>query len=69
MRINDDEGTTLSFVYLGLSDAEAKELIDALSALPAATKGWHVHVSDRTYQREVTIYREDDETAIFAKPS
>jgi hypothetical protein len=69
VRITDDEGKPLPSVYLALSDSEAQEMIDALSALQTAEKGWHAHVSDATYQREVTVYREDDETATFAKPS
>lgn len=69
MRLNDSDGNALTSVYLGLSDNEADELIGALTTLKSARAGWHEHVSDETYQREVTVYREDDETASFAKPS
>jgi len=69
VRITDHDGKPLTSVYLALSDGEARELIDALSALQSAEKGWHAHVSDASYHREVTVYREDDETAISAKPS
>src|SRR3712207_7057841 len=57
--------TTLfrSSVYLGLSSREATQLIDALSALRDAREGWHEHVSDETYEREITVYREDDPAA------
>ena len=67
MRINDDDGKPLTSVYLALSDSEARELITALTTLQTATKGWHEHVSDAEYRCEVTVYREDDETAIFAE--
>jgi len=63
MRITDAEGKTLNSVYLALSDAEAKELSQALADLLTAEKGWHGHISDPTYEREVSVYREDDDTA------
>jgi hypothetical protein len=70
VRITDAESTPLPSVYLALSDSEATELIDALTELRAADKSWHVHVGDATYQHEITVYREDDETAAdFVKPS
>jgi hypothetical protein len=69
VRITDNQGKPLSTVYLALTDGEAKELSDALSDLQSAQRGWHAHVSDVTFQREVTVYREDDETASFANPS
>jgi hypothetical protein len=69
VQITDNEGKPLSSVYLALTDSEARELIAALSSLESAQEGWHAHVSDATYQREVTVYREDDTTASFAKPS
>jgi hypothetical protein len=64
MRITDQNGNVLTAVYLALSDSEASELRDALTQLLGAPKrGWHVHVSDSTYQVEVTVYRADDPTA------
>ena len=63
MRITDAEGKPLSSVNLALTDDEARELIDALSELESAKAGWHAHVSDASYQCEVTVYRADDETA------
>jgi hypothetical protein len=69
VRLSDTDGQPLTSVYLGLSDSEACELIDALLALRSARKGWHEHVSDESTRREITVYREDDETATFANPS
>jgi len=69
VRINDDEGQALPSVYLALTDDEARELIDALSSLLTAKAGWHAHVSDAKYRHEVTVYRDDDATASFGKPS
>jgi hypothetical protein len=65
MRITDDKGKALSSVSLALTDAEARELAGDLSELQSAKKGWHAHVKDEKYEREITIYREDDETARF----
>jgi hypothetical protein len=65
VRIADDEDKSLSSVYIALSENEADELIGARRDLRTAGKGWHAHVSDSDYQREVTVYREDDETAMF----
>jgi len=65
MRISDETGNSLSSVYLALSDAEAAELADALRELRTAHKGWHAHVSDSAYAKEITLYREDDETAVI----
>jgi hypothetical protein len=64
VRINDSEGNALTSVYLGLSDDEAEELIVALTTLKSARAGWHEHISDETYQLQVTVYRENDETTI-----
>lgn len=63
MRITDAEGNPLNSVYLALSDAEANELAQALEDLKSAERGWHAHVSDPAFEREVTVYREDDPTA------
>ena len=65
MRITDATGKALNSVYLALTDDEASELADYLEALPSAEKGWHAHVSDAGFQRDITIYRADDETATF----
>jgi hypothetical protein len=64
MRITDKNGQPLANVFLALSDEEAIELIGALESLQRAEKGWHGHVSDASYQIEVTVYREDDDTAV-----
>jgi hypothetical protein len=69
VRITDNEGKPVSSVYLGLSAGEAKELVDALSDLQSAQDGWHAHVNDATHEHEITVYREDDETAAFARSS
>ncbi len=39
MRITDAEGNPLTSVYLALSDAEARELADALADLASAREG------------------------------
>jgi hypothetical protein len=65
MRITDANGNTLDSVYLALSEGEAGELANALTDLKSAKTGWHAHVSDPSFQREITVYREDDETASF----
>lgn len=65
MRIRTDDGSALSDVYLALSDSEASELRDALTQMLTEKSGWHGHVSDATFQTTVTVYREDDETAVF----
>ena len=65
MRITDPAGNPIDSVYLALSEDEARELIDALTDLPGADKGWHAHVADATHTREVTVYRDDDKTATF----
>ena len=65
MRLNDSEGNALNSVYLGLSEKEAHELMAALAKLGSASAGWHEHVSDESYEREITIYREDDSSATF----
>ncbi len=65
MRITTRDGTVLSDVYLALTDAEARELRDDLTQLLTAKKGWHAHTSDAEYQTTVTVYREDDDTAVF----
>jgi hypothetical protein len=65
VRITDADGNALSAVYLALTDDEARELASDLETLQSAEKGWHAHVSDADFQRELTLYRADDETAIF----
>jgi hypothetical protein len=63
MRITDSDGNPLAKVNLALSEAEARELRDALGELlTTRDPGWHTHVSDGDYNREVTVYREDDAT-------
>jgi hypothetical protein len=52
-------------VYLALSDDEADELAKALTELRSAGKGWHAHISDPAYQLEISVYREDDDSAAF----
>jgi hypothetical protein len=69
VRLNDPEGNPLTSVYLGLSDDEAAELIGALTTLKSARAGWHEHVSDESSSREITIYREDDASAILGATS
>jgi hypothetical protein len=64
MRITDSSGEPLSHMHLALSDEEARELIGALENLQRAAQGWHEHVSDATLQVELTVYREDDKTAL-----
>jgi hypothetical protein len=63
MPITDADGKTLVTVNLALTDDEAQELRDALGDLLTTRQpGWHAHVSDADYQREVTVYRADDTT-------
>jgi hypothetical protein len=63
MRISDSDGKPLASINLALSDSEARELRDALEDLLTTDEdGWHVHVSNGDYSREVTVYREDDST-------
>ena len=67
MRIHDEHKNELSHVYLALSDQEARQLIHDLDELiKGKGAGGHWHISEEPeYQREITIYREDDETAVF----
>ena len=65
MRLTDSAGEALSNVDVALSDEEARELIGALENLQRAEKGWHEHVSDAASQVELTVYREDDTTAVI----
>lgn len=67
MRIHDGSGRELTGVYLALSDDEAWELIGALEGLREAKpeSQFHQHVSQADYQREITVYREDDPTTVF----
>jgi hypothetical protein len=61
VKITDAQGQPLGSVYLALSDAEARELIDALNELIATKQtDWHAHVSDPSFQVEVTVSREDE---------
>ena len=72
VRISNGEGSKLSAIYIALTDAEARELRDALNELLETTEaGWHVHVMDERFweadaakqvENEVTVYRADDET-------
>jgi hypothetical protein len=72
VRISDGEGNKLSTIYIGLTDAEARELRDGLNELLETTEaGWHVHIVDERFweadatervENEVTVYRADDET-------
>ena len=57
MRIADDKGNQLDYVYLALSEDEAKELSDALADLLIAKPGWHAHFSDRPFEREDRLPR------------
>ena len=65
MRPTDSAGESLSNVDVALSDEEARELIGALENLQRAEKGWHEHVSDAASQVELTVYREDETTAVI----
>ena len=65
MRITGVDGKRLEGVHLALSVSEARELTDALKELEAATPGWHAHLSAAGYDGEITVYREDDESASF----
>jgi hypothetical protein len=65
MRIAGHKGKPLNHVSIALSDAEAAELVTVLQNLPSAKEGWHEHLSDATFERDIGVYREDDETAPF----
>jgi hypothetical protein len=63
VRVTDSDGKPLDGVNLALSETEARELRDALGDLLTTQEvGWHVHVCNSDYSREVTVYREDDRT-------
>ncbi len=65
MRITDGQQQPHSTVNLGLTEQEALDLIIALGDIVEAEPGWHVHISGESSAHEITIYREDDETAGF----
>ena len=74
VRIHDGEGNKLNDVYVALTDDEAKQLIDRLSELIATReKGAHWHVSEEVLVseregrivNELTVYRADDDSAVF----
>ena len=66
MRLTDSAGEALSNVNVALSDEEARELFGAaLENLQRAERGWHEHVSDAASQVELTVYREDNTTAVI----
>jgi hypothetical protein len=75
MRITDSQKNELDRVYLALTDAEARELLDGLNELLKTREfGWHAHVMDERalraeeserVEREITVYRADDATAVF----
>lgn len=61
MRLTDDDERELSYVYLGLTEPEARELRDALDhVLADPGTANHVHVSDADYAKEVTVWLVDD---------
>jgi hypothetical protein len=64
MRLTDGDGNPLDAVLVALSDEEAAELAEALTALRSAKAGWHEHVTDVGGRREITVYREDDDSAL-----
>jgi hypothetical protein len=75
VRIADEDGKPLNAVYLALTDFEARQLHDFLEQLmEPAEKGFHAHITDERFwvdsdaeqvEKEITIYRADDETAVF----
>jgi hypothetical protein len=75
MRITDSKRNDLDGVYLALTDAEARELRDGLDELLRTREsGWHAHVVDERswspdeserVEREISVYRADDENAVF----
>jgi hypothetical protein len=65
MRIADGDGNRLDSILLAPSNEEAAELAQALASLQSADRGWHEHVSDLNGQIEITVYREDDESAVL----
>jgi hypothetical protein len=64
VRIADGDGNRIDSVLLALSDEEAAELAQALDTLRSAEAGWHEHITEVTGRREITVYREDDESAV-----
>lgn len=58
MRLTDGEDRPLSYVYVGLTDDEARELRDALDNL-LANPATHVHVSSADFQNEISVFRLD----------
>jgi len=65
MRLRGADGQPLSGVFVGLTDDEASELASALATLKDAQPGWHEHVTDASFERTITVFREDDATAAF----
>ena len=65
MRLRGADGQPLSEVFVALTEDEASELASAVETLKDAQPGWHEHVSDASFQRTITILREDDPTAAF----
>ncbi len=72
MRISDKNGAQLDHVNIALTDAEAKELHDALAQLMVEKPPTHFHVMDERswtandaerVEKEITIYRFDDQDA------
>ncbi len=59
MIISDaDSETRLSGLWLGLTEAEARELRDTLTTLLNDPKRRHEHVSSADYQTEMTVWIE-----------
>ena len=65
MRITDGQRQAHSTINLGLTEQEALDLIVALGDIVGAEPGWHVHIHGESSAHEITVYREDDETADF----
>lgn len=64
MRLSDygeDEPRSLGIVGLGLTEREAREVLDAITSLLASPRNNHVHVSSDDYQTEVRVFIVDDE--------
>jgi hypothetical protein len=62
VRITDHGAQAIPPVHLGLSDAEADELVAALRALKTAHEGWYARITNSKYGWEITVYREYDDT-------
>jgi hypothetical protein len=67
MRIeNVNSGEQLTSVGLQLTRSEASELIDSLQAVLGGGVDRHEHVTSADYQKEITVWIQEDDEALEA---